>query len=128
MDAAALLAHLKYLENDNKRRKEIAERYRQKLEGFKGIRFTNQTYGGESSFHFLPMFIDRRDALLDSLKEEGISCGVHYNGNHNYSIFKNQQQLSNTDWWSTHEITLPIHLQLTDEDVEKVIEAVKRRR
>lgn len=125
--SAIAVEQLKILDQGNQRREQIAMFYKQELEGFSGIRFAEIKPGVQSAFHFYPMFVERRDDLLAHMQAHQIFCGVHYVNNANYKVYKPYFcELPNSNWWSEHEITLPIHLHLTDEDVRYVIDAIKK--
>jgi len=63
-----------------------------------------------------------RKALREKLLSEGIQTGVHYQPNHQLSFFKhvNQYPLPITDSISSEILTLPLHPDMTDEDVLRV--------
>ena len=51
---------------------------------------------------------------------------MHYKRNDKYCIFMNydKDDLVNADKFERQELTLPLHLHLTDIDVQKIIDAV----
>jgi dTDP-4-amino-4,6-dideoxygalactose transaminase len=60
------------------------------------------------------------------LAEEEIYCGVHYRDNTEYSMYRYANETCpNAHKISQHLVTLPLHMWLTDEDVQKIIDAVK---
>lgn len=117
---------LKILDKGNARRKQICEFYKKELNGFNRIRFADLDEGCESSYHFLPMWCDKRDDLITHLQSNDIFPGMHYVGNHRYIAYENYRvNLPNADWHTEHELTLPCHLLLSDIDCEKVVEVIK---
>jgi len=69
-----------------------------------------------------------RNVLADRLKDLGISSGVHYpRGLHQQPIFSEmygEQRLPNTEYLCDHILALPVHHGLTEEDVNRIVEAV----
>lgn len=66
-----------------------------------------------------------REALLDELAKNDIYGGVHYRDNTEYSVYRYAQgTCPHAHEISQHFITLPLHMWLTDKDVDKVIAVV----
>ena len=125
--AAIGVEQLKFLDGDNARREHISNLYRQELNGVPGILPFVDRSKGKSSCHFEPILVDRRDDLIQHLKAHGIHPGVHYRNNANYSAYSQYKtDLPNTDWFENHEITLPIHMHLSNEDLDYIINTVKK--
>ena len=66
--------------------------------------------------------VPKRDRLYDALADVGISAGVHYKPLYHYPIFP-QTVLPNAEKAFKEVITLPMNLDVTEEDV-KVIAAI----
>lgn len=120
---AIALTQLKYLDEDNARRREIVKMYD---EGFKGnphIHIIPAPYADECSFHLYEMAVPDREDLLQKLSADGINCGVHYRDNTEYSIFAfGQGSCPKAHEISQHLITMPLHMWLSDDDVRLIIE------
>ncbi len=123
--ASIALTQLKYLDEENARRREIAAMYN---EGFKNnpkIKIVPATYADECSYHLYELIVPDREDLLNKLSEAGINCGVHYRDNTEYSVFSfGEGQAPKAREISGHLITMPLHMWLTDEDVKMIIEKV----
>ncbi|MGP1508301.1 MAG: DegT/DnrJ/EryC1/StrS family aminotransferase [Sphaerochaeta sp.] len=123
--AAVALTQLKYLDDDNKRRREIVEMYN---EGFKDnpkIKIIPANYPDECSYHLYELAVPDREDLLNKLSAEGINCGVHYRDNSEYSIFVyNEGTCPKAHDISQHLITMPLHMWLSDDDVSLIINKV----
>ena len=71
------------------------------------------------------VIVDDRDGLVKHLNEHGINSGVHYVDNTNYKMYSYAHgSCPNAEYYSEHIISLPVHLMLSDEDVEDVIKSV----
>ena len=77
LQAAILRVKLPHLEEWNRKRREIAEWYRQMLVG-SGIMIPHIQKTRNHVFHLFVIQTDHRDALKQFLEEKGISCGIHY--------------------------------------------------
>ena len=120
------LVQLKYLDEENARRREIAKMY---IDGFKNNPFIGivpANYSDECSFHLFELIVhNNREALLDYLSQKGINCGVHYRDNTEYSMYQYAQgKCKYAHHVSQHLITMPLHMWLTDEDVQLIIKEV----
>ena len=132
MQAAILNVKLKYLDYYNERRKEAAIRYTQLLGEHPNI--VTPYREADCSSHVFHQYtlriIDRdRDALVDFLNENGIPCGVYYpvplhrqkayaQPNTDESLFPVTNQLVK------EVISLPMHSELTVEQIEFIAEKV----
>ena len=125
--AAIALVQLKYLDEENARRREIVKMYN---EGFKDnplIKVIPANHPEECSYHLYELAVPDREYLLDELSKIGINCGVHYRDNTEYSMYKYANgTCPKAHEISQHLITMPLHMWLTDEDVKSIIENVNR--
>lgn len=123
--AAIGLVQLKYLDEENARRREIAKMYD---EGFKNnplIHIIPANYADGCSFHLYELAVPDREALLEHMAKNGINCGVHYRDNTEYSMYRYAKgSCPHAHEISEHLITMPLHMWLTDEDVKLIIEKV----
>ena len=121
------LVGLKYLEEDNKRRREICSLYDEFFEGsnINPIRTSEETY--LSSRHLYQIRVSNRDKIMEYLNTQGIYPGVHYRDNTLYRIYRSQEgKCPNSYQISQEIISLPLHLYLKDEDVKFVSEKIKQ--
>ena len=69
--------------------------------------------------------VDNRDRIRESLHCMGIQTSIHYPAVHQFSIYKKSNvDLSNTDYVSKNEITLPMYGKLTKEDIRFIAESL----
>ena len=123
--AALALVQLKYLDQDNAYRRQLAKWYNELLAGNKNIETIPVPEDCESSCHAYMIRVKNRDQLLLALNECDIFPGVHYRDNTEYDIYSyargtcpNVQQASN------QLISLPLHLRLSRKDIEYIAEQV----
>jgi len=68
----------------------------------------------------------KRDEMIDFLLTRGIGSGVHYIPNHTQPFFRQYAcALPVTERVWKEIITLPLYYDMNDDDVYRVIEAVK---
>ena len=119
------LVQLKYLDEDNARRREIVKMYNEGFAGNKNITVIPANYPDECSYHLYELAVPDREALLNFLSECGINCGVHYRDNTEYSIYSyGQGTCPKAHEISQHLITMPLHMWLTDDEVKEIIKGV----
>lgn len=123
--ASMAIVGLKYLDEDNKRRREICELYEKefKKHGIKSI----QTHVDciKPSRHLYQIITPHRNEIMNYLNTQGIYPGVHYRDNTNYKMYNHGlNTCPNSHVISEQLISLPLHMYLTNEDVKYVIEKV----
>ena len=123
--AAIALVQLKYLDEENARRREIASMYTKGFMNNKKIQIIPVNYSNECSFHIYELAVPDREALLEFLSSKDINCGVHYRDNTEYSMYSYAQgTCPRAHDISQHLITMPLHMWLTDDEVENIIKNV----
>ena len=122
--AAIGLAQLPYVEEDNERRREIGHRYRAGLAGVPGIELLREHSDRVSSGHLSCVLADERDRLAESLAASGIDIGVHFQPSYAYAMFAGEPLPGVESFWR-RALSLPVHLALTDDDVDRVIETIR---
>ncbi len=80
LQAAVLLAKLRHLDDINRERREVAQRYTQLLTGKNGIELPLLNLDGSHVYHIFPVRVDakRRDAILAAMQSEKIGASIHY--------------------------------------------------
>jgi perosamine synthetase len=125
IQAAIGLVQLSHLDEDNARRTAIAGQYRQGLSNVPGIRLLSYKDDRKSSYHLFSILAEKRDDLVDKLRDAGVDVGVHYRRNDLYPMYE-KQDLPNAEYFWQREISLPMHLQLTDEQVDYITGVIRR--
>lgn len=124
IQAAIGLAQLRRLDADNARRAQIVARYRRGLANVPGVRILKQDADRSSSNHIFCILVENRDALSLKLKTVGVETGVHYKRNDLYPMYPYDDSLVNVEKFWRSSLSLPLHLLLTDEQVDYVIEQI----
>jgi perosamine synthetase len=112
------------IEENNARRRFIAEYY---LNNIKNAIKPGYLSNRKSSYHFLPLFFEQREEVYKRLVAHEIYPGMHYKRNDQYNIYNNFIKINNcenAEWYQQHELTLPIHLELTDDDLKYIVDVI----
>ncbi len=124
--AAIALVSLRYVDQDNAYRRQIADWYDELLKDESRIRRVPMTPGCVPSRHLYQILVDRRDEVMLALNEQKIYPGVHYRDNTAYKMYAYARgTCPRAASASEHLISLPIHLQLTSKDVRRVAAVMK---
>ena len=124
--AAIGLVQLDKLETLNGRRRNLLQRYREGFAGIDGIEvLPNRDYALSACYNAVIKVKDR-DELYRYLDERGIDSNVHFYPNHLMGIFKpytTRLPVTENEW--ERILVLPLHPELTDEQQNRVIAAVR---
>ena len=121
------LVALKYLDEDNARRREICKIYDQGFLGESDIIPIKHNLNCVSSRHIYQIRVVNRDQVMEYLNANDIFPGVHYKDNTQYEMYSyDQGSCPNAAQISKEVISLPLHMYLTNEDIQKVIDVVKK--
>lgn len=123
--AAMGLVSLKYLEQDNAYRRQIAAWYDERFASHSKIKRVPVAPGCMSSRHLYQVLVDNRDEVILALNDAKIYPGVHYRDNCHYGMYAyGQGTCPNSMAASERIISLPMHLKLTYNDVQRVSDAL----
>ena len=110
---------LKRLEKLNKRRLEIAKKYHKNLNVERKMPFSK-----DCSYHLYWIRVKNRSEFMKKMTREGIETGIHYKPVHMMSYYQNKIKLVKSEKIQDEIVSLPIHANLKDEQVERVIQKV----
>lgn len=120
------LVQLRKLDVGNRRRREIAQCYDEGLRDVKWLTLRRTPKEAVSAQHNYVLRVRDRDRLVEHLSAQGIEAGVHYYPNHLYPMYKDfRADVPVTERLWAHLVTLPMHLDLSEDDVQQVIEGVR---
>jgi UDP-4-amino-4-deoxy-L-arabinose-oxoglutarate aminotransferase len=131
------LGQLARVDAFNRRRKELALTYRERLSGIDEILpLTDPTYPMAHSWHLFVVRLDveragiSRNEFMERLKQRNIGTGIHFLAVHLQRYYRESMgtrrgMLPNTEWNSDRICSLPLFPDMTPEDVEDVVDAIK---
>lgn len=134
--AAYGLLNLKQVDEAIAKRKHVAELYRNALKEVPGIRFLSDIEGVHHNYSYFPIFISEkeygisRDTLYAKLKENNIlGRRYFYPLISNFPVYRGlesagPENLPVATRLSEEVLCLPIYADLTDDDIERILEVV----
>lgn len=126
IQAAVLRVKLKYLDDDNRLRQQVAAYYYENIQN-PLIKLPTRLPNENNVYHLFPVFCERRDELQQYLKEHGLQTLIHYPvPPHKQECYKewNSISLPITERIAKEELSLPISPVLTIEEAEYVVKLI----
>lgn len=130
--ASLLLGQLERIEELRSRRERLWRLYEEELSGVDGVELLKTRPGAKHARHLLTVLVDarRRDAILWTLQEKGIGVAVNYRPIHLLSFYRATFGYREGDFPVAEEIgartiSLPLYPKLQDEEVLRVVGAVR---
>lgn len=116
--AAVALVSLRYLDQDNAYRKQLAHWYTDRLKSNPKIKIVEHK-NCESSRHVYQILVQNRDELLMALNQNDIAPGVHYICNTEYEPYSyGKSTCPRAEKYQHGVLSLPMHIQLTKKDID----------
>ena len=130
LEGASLKIKLKYLEGWNNRRREIAARYLNEISNPK-IKTQSQPSWAKSIFHLFVITTEDRNSFVKHLADNEIIAAFHYPVPcHLQGAFAHlgyeKGDLPNAEYLAEHCVSLPMYAELTEEEVDYVVEVVNK--
>jgi len=119
--AAVGLEQLKKINRLNAIRKKIARKYNKEIDIDEKTPFNDNC-----SYHLYWILVKNRQRFRDRLQEKGIETGTHYKPIHLMSMYKKDNFLPITEKVGKQIVTIPIHPNLRENEIEKVIKYVNK--
>jgi perosamine synthetase len=108
------------------RHREIAGEYRAAFGKVPGLKLLDSTTDRESSWWFFTVLAERRQDFVRALNDRGVVTSVvHQRIDRNRVFGGPYSDLVNQAYFDEHQIALPIHIGLTNEDVQQIVAAVQ---
>ena len=128
LQAAILSVKLPYLDSWNDRRREIAKQYNDRIEN-PAIRKPVVADENAHIYYVYAITTEKRDELREYLKQNDIGSGVYFPVPfHLQVVYKElgykQGDMPNAEFVGNHSMVLPMFPELTQEEIDKVIETV----
>lgn len=109
-DAAVLDVKLKYLDEDNKKRQELAAYYYENIKN-PLITLPSRSADENNVYHQFPIFCERRDELQKFLADNGVQTLIHY------PIPPHHQECYANETWNTPRLSLPITEKIHEQEL-----------
>ena len=130
------LLNLKQVDAAIEARRQVAIRYREALRGVDGITFFDDMPGVRHNYSYFPIFVDAekygmtRDELYFRMKERGVlGRRYFYPLISEFSTYRGLESATRENLPVAHEmadrvICLPMHHELTEKDIKKIIDII----
>ena len=115
------LIQLKKLEKLNKIRRSIAKKYHRKID-----LKNKMPYDNNCSYHLYWILVNNRKKFREKLSKIGIETGTHYKPIHLMKMYKKSISLPITERVGKQIVTIPIHPNLKNSEIEKIIDSVNQ--
>ena len=125
IQTAILNVKLRHLDADNQRRRAVADYYINSVKHSEII----LPIPSDSVYHIFPILCERRDELLQYLKENGVETMIHYPiPPHKQACYKEWNDLSFpiTERIHRQELSLPCHPTLKKEEADQIVSLLNR--
>jgi dTDP-4-amino-4,6-dideoxygalactose transaminase len=120
ISASIGLVQLKKLDKLNKIRLKIAKQYFKEL----NVEF-KMPFSKNCSYHLYWIRVKKRKEFINKMKLKGIETGIHYNPVHLMTFYKKYgRRLPITEKISKEIVSIPIHPNLTQNDVDRVVTSI----
>jgi len=123
IQAAVLSVKLKYLDEDNARRQQIARLFQANVSNA----LIKQPIRSESVYHIYPVLCEERDRLKNYLAENGVQTVIHYPiPPHRQACYPSWHTLCLpvTERIHSQELSIPCHQALTDVEIERIVNSI----
>ena len=128
IQAAVLDVKLKYLEEDNAHRKQVAHYYYDHINN-PMISLPDKLPDEQNAYHLFPILCEKRDALHDYLEQNGVGTVIHYPiAPHKQECYKewNSMSLPITEYIADHELSLPIGPCISMKEVGQIVSLINK--
>ncbi len=137
ISAALGLSQLARVDELNHKRTELALRYRERLHEIdEVIPLSDPAYSMEHAWHLFIVRLDTdraglsRDEFMGELKQRNVGTGLHFRAVHLQKYYREAMNigrgtLPNTEWNSDRICSLPLFADMTADDVDDVVNAIK---
>lgn len=132
MQAALGISQLKRLETFKQRRRTIVDLYKKLFKGDPRVQFLKEESYSNACFHLCPALIDfeklkiRKEAFFEELRVAGLNLQVHYIPVYWQPYYQKigyaKGLCPNAEKYYQQTISLPLYPDLTDEDVQEIVE------
>ena len=116
--AAIGIIQLKKLDKLNIKRKKIAKLYSKKINLEQKMIFDENC-----SYHLYWIQVKNRNQFRKKMTQIGIETGIHYRPVHTFSMYKPNSHLPVTEKVGNEIVSIPIHPNLSNDQIYKIIDA-----
>jgi dTDP-4-amino-4,6-dideoxygalactose transaminase len=132
IQAALGIPQLKKLDEFIETRRKYARIYNEEFNKLEGITTPYEKPGVKHTYHLYPILLEKfnRSEFIQRMSEKGIGCSVHFIPLHLHPFYRDKfgferGAFPNAEWVYEREVSLPLYPKMGEEDVWRIIDAVK---
>ena len=123
--ASIALVQLKYLDEDNLFRNQLADNYIKLFQNIPNLKIIPIAPNCVSSRHLFQVLVPNRDSVIQALYDHQIYPGVHYWDNTDYPMYHYAKgTCPQAAYYSEHLLSLPLHLNISETDQQQIAEVL----
>lgn len=130
--AAMGICNLRHVDGQIEKRKNVVERYVERLSGIDGVKICKPQYGIKSNYAYFPVVFDgykmNRDEVAEKLKSEDIFARKYfYPLTNSFECYKDSFDVEKTPvakYISESVLTLPLYADLALEDADRICDII----
>jgi len=108
-------------------RKTAVAQYIDLLSAVEGIECLHHSFHQNAPHIFVVKILNgKRDCLMNSMRNMGIQCGIHYQPNHYLTYYKSDISLPVTDTLAKQILTIPLHAEITSENIAYIVKNISK--
>lgn len=123
------ISQLSKIEKYKEHRQIIHETYTRTLDGIDGVRTLSILPSRQPMWHLFPIFVENRNQVLSKLRDQGVLAQINYIPAYFHPIFQKlgykQGICPNSELFYSKQISLPIHLKMTESLVMEVCQKLQ---
>ena len=119
--AAIGLVQLLKLDKLNKYRKKIAKRYHEEI-----LIHNKMPFNNEWSYHIYWIQVKNRKEFMKKMNDVNIETGIHYKPIHKMTLYFQNKKLPITEQVGKEIVSIPMHPNLNENEVNKIIKNVNK--
>ena len=129
IQSAIGVEQLKKVDSFISRRKEIHKKYNLELSKLDWLDTPIEISGDNESSYYMYHIQTKeekdRDELARHLRRNGVYTAFRYYPLHKIDFYKSTEVLPKTNYVENHTLCIPIHQNLTESDVDKIINTIR---
>ncbi|MVP00665.1 DegT/DnrJ/EryC1/StrS family aminotransferase [Paenibacillus lutrae] len=132
--AAMGICNIRYIDQNIKSRKAVVERYKERLQGVKGLRLLQEQDGVSSNYAYFPVIFDEnilkrtRDEVSMALAQQNIMARKYfYPLTNDYECYSGRFDSNTTPvarYIAERVLTLPLYAELAPQDIDRICDIV----
>jgi dTDP-4-amino-4,6-dideoxygalactose transaminase len=128
LHAAIGIAQIAKINEIRESRQRTCKKYFEELSGLSWLFAPGGEFECVNPFlYYVRVLNGRRDELRAYLKQQGIDTGIHWQAGHKFSFFRDCRHgsLAVTELISEQILSLPLHSNMDDNDINKIIKTIQ---